>query len=116
MRRCLGRKHRATVTRWSDNQAEPKTKMNIKITAENPENITSFEPISGTFACNDASSDEVNENVPDVFKAIEAFFDDYTDELLKIELFQSNGHAVGDGVPAFGHFLATRNQSRLHLY
>lgn len=77
-----------------------------KVTVSNIKNaneLASFVPVEGQWSV-DGTSDERDYN--EVVEAIEARFAGQFP--VKVELFQSNGHAINDDLPACGSFLATR--------
>ena len=81
------------------NNTDKITVWNIK----NANELASFAPVEGQWSV-DGTSDERDYN--EVLEAVEAHFQDRFP--VKVELFQSNGHAINDDLPACGSFLATR--------
>lgn len=81
------------------NIANTITVSNIK----NANELVGFMPVEGQWSV-DGTSDERDYN--EIVEAIEAHFAGQFP--VKVELFQSNGHAINDDLPACGSFLATR--------
>lgn len=77
-----------------------------KITVSNVKNaneLFDFIPVEGQWSV-DGTSEERDYN--EVVEAIAAHFAGQFE--VKVELFQLNGHAINDDLPACGSFLATR--------
>jgi len=77
-----------------------------KITVSNIKNaneLANFEPVEGQWSV-DGTSDERDYN--EVVAAIEAHFSGQFP--VKVELFQSDGRAINDDLPACGSFLSIR--------
>lgn len=82
--------------------------MNIEITITEKADLANFEPLSGKYDLNLPSIDSGDIGYGEICDAIESDLAAKTGFKVKVELFQSNGHAITGETPSAGNFLACR--------
>lgn len=88
-------------------ERKDKMKTNIIIT-DTKTDIASFEPVEGRYDVNATSLEMEDVSPTDVEESIAAELSKKHGFAIKVEIFQSNGHAITSETPSAGTFLATR--------
>lgn len=85
--------------------------MNIEITiTDKKTDLASFEPVEGKYDLNLPSFDSGEIGLGEIADAIESELSAKHGFPVKVELFQSNGHAITDETPSAGNFLAKQSE------